>query len=154
MARRLIIDMTTSPFEDGPTRTLIELNHMTIWTLHIAPGGYVVGKFLFPLELTIQEDIDIVSWQPGIERGRQLLARRGWLYQMRRDDDDEVGFVLLITSAPEQRTEDRDRSKPRELREVANIFRLQQAGDGETLAIAQLDRGARLALDERRDQEA
>src|SRR6266478_6465716 len=107
---RLILNIAVSPFEDGTTRTLIDLNHMTIGTLHIAPAGYVIAIFLLPLELTIQEDIDVVSWQPRIERARQLLPRCCGSDQMRRHNYDEVGFILLVTRASEQRTENRDRS--------------------------------------------
>src|SRR5260221_12432692 len=107
---RLILDIATSPFEYGTTRTLIDLNHMTIGTLHIAPAGYVIAIFLLPLELTIEEDIDVVSRQPRIERARQLLARRCRSDQVWRNDDDEVGFNLLITRASEQRAANRDRS--------------------------------------------
>ena len=73
---------------------------------------------------------------------------------MRRDDDDEIGLVLLVPHAAEQRAEHRNGAEPRHLRAVSQVVRLQQAGDREALAVAQLDGGERVALDERRDRGA
>src|SRR5262249_55580583 len=55
--------------------------------------------------------------------------------------------------ADERRAEERQRADPGKLRDVAPIVRLQKTGNRETLAVTQLDRGARLALVDRRDVE-
>ena len=50
-----------------------------------------------------------------IERCRQTLAWSCRLDQVRRDDDDQIGLMLLIIHAAEQSAQNRDRSQPGKL---------------------------------------
>ena len=67
------------------------------------------------------------------------IARARRLDEMRRDNDDEVGFLLLILRAAQERAEHRHVADPRKLFQVGVIDVLQQPGHGEALAVAQLD---------------
>src|SRR5215831_4975600 len=129
-------------------------NDMTIGALDVAAAGDVIPEGLPLLHLTHQEKINVIAGKVLIEWTRQFLPRHGRSNEMRRHDDHQVRLHLLELLAAEQRAEDRHRADPGKLRDVAPIVSLQQAGDREALAVTQLDRGARLALVDRRDIEA
>ena len=86
-----------------------------------------------------QKEIDVVAGKAFIKRCGQPLAGSGRLDQMRSDDDDQIGLVLQVAVAAEQRAKNRHRADPRNLRAVAQVIGLQQAGYRETLTVAQLD---------------
>src|SRR5215467_13253003 len=127
---------------------------MTIWALDVAAAGDVVPEGLSLLHLTHQEKIDVIAGNVIIEWTCQLLPRHGRSDEMGRHDDHQVRLHFLELLAAEQRAEDRHRADPGQLRDVAPIVSLQQAGDREALAVTQLDRGARLTLVDRWDIEA
>src|SRR6185437_3273067 len=72
------------------------------------------------------------------ERRTELPVDR--LDEVRRDDDDQLRFLALVGVRLEQRTQHRDVAQPRELHDVLLRGVLQQTGDGEALAVAELDR--------------
>src|ERR1700722_12716596 len=129
-------------------------NDVAVRAMHLAAAVDVVEGALLHLGLAEQEEVDVVARQAPVERRRELLPRRGRLDEMRRDDDDEIGLVLLIARAREQRAEHRHRAEPGNLAAVAQVVRLQEARDREALPIAQLDGRDRVALDQRRDRGA
>src|SRR6185369_8409455 len=99
-----------------------------------------VVRIRFPhFRLSHQEEVGIVAGQPLVERRSQTLARSRGLHQMRRDDDDQIGLVLLIVHAAEQSPQNWNRSQPRNLGPEPQIVGLQQAGNRKALAITQLD---------------
>ena len=130
------------------------VDHVPIWALDIAAAGDVVAKFLLLLHLTHQEKVDVVGGYVIVQWTGQPLPRHARCDEMRRDDDHQIGLLLLVGGAPEQRTEHRHRSDPGKLLDVALVYRLQQAGNCEALAVAQFDCCARFALGERWDGEA
>src|ERR1700704_1292611 len=149
----LVLMILTSILRREHGRALLA-NDMTIWALDVAAAGDVIPEGLPLLHLTHQEKIDVISGKVIIEWTCQFLPRHGRSDEMGRDDDHQVRLRLLELLAAEQRAEDRHRADPGKLRDVAPIVSLQQAGDREALAVSQLDRGARLALVDRRDVEA
>src|SRR5262249_27830528 len=129
-------------------------NDMTIWALDVAAAGDVIPEALPLLHLTHQEKIHVIARNGAIERTGQLLPRQGRSDEMGRDDDHQVCVRRHECLAAEQRAEHRHRADPGKLRDVAPMVSLQKAGNRETLAVTQLDRGARLAFVDRRDVEA
>src|SRR5215813_11331344 len=127
---------------------------MTIWALDVAAAVDVIPESLPLLHLTHQEKIDVIAGKVIIEWTCQFLPRDGRRDDMGGDDDDQVRLRGLEFLATEQRAEDRHRADPGKLRDAAPIVFLQQARDREALAVAQLDRSPRLALVDRRDDEA
>src|SRR5262245_7581758 len=79
------------------------------------------------LGLSEQEEVDVV-WRQGVV-GRRLdfIARTRRTHEMRRDDDGEVGFVLLVGLAGKQRTEHRHTAEPGQLFDRVPVVALQQA---------------------------
>src|SRR5438105_11516511 len=77
--------------------------------------------------LTEQEEFRIVRWPRAVERRAQHVTGTSRAREARRDDDDEVGFLLLIRGAARERAEDRHIGEPRQLFLVRRIDRLQQA---------------------------
>src|ERR1017187_2413550 len=75
-------------------------------------------------------------------------ARR--THEMRRDDDDKIGLVLLIGFAGEQRAQYRQAAEPGQLIDRVLVVALQQPAEHKTLSIAQLDRGRSAPHDQRR----
>src|SRR5262245_38485683 len=69
-------------------------DHVTIGTLEVSARAHEIGVAFAYLRLAIEEKIHVVAGKSGIERRGQLLARRCWCHQPRRDDDDEVGLFL------------------------------------------------------------
>src|SRR5262245_30913987 len=97
------------------------LDHVSIGTLESPAVCHVVGKFLLDLRLAHQEEIHVVRREPRIEGRREPLT---WYHrgdQPRRNKDNQISFLLLVRSAPEQRPEHRHRAKPRNLRHIAGI---------------------------------
>ena len=86
-----------------------------------------------------------------VERRAQHVAGAGRAHDARRHDDDEVGFFLLVGGAARERAEDRHVGEPGQLLLVRGVDALQQAGDREALAVAQLHRGVGAPHDQRRD---
>ena len=70
---------------------------------------------------------------------------------MRRDDDDEIGLLLLIIGAAKQRAQHRHRADPRYLRNGTGVLRLQKTGNGEALTVAQFNRRTGIAHREGRN---
>src|SRR4051794_32100756 len=97
-----------------------------------------------------QEEVGIVGRQGVVERRLERVARARRTHQSWRDDDDEVGLVLLVGPARKQLTEHRHVAKPRELFLLSLARVLQKPADHEALAVAQLDRGAGAAHDQGR----
>src|SRR5262249_44816116 len=97
-------------------------DHVAIRTLDIAAVRHVVRVVLAHFRLSIAEEVDGVAGQPLVHRRRQPLAGSGGLNQMRRDDDDQVGFALLIVRAAEQGTEYGHRTEPRYLAAISRII--------------------------------
>src|SRR5947209_13405363 len=129
-------------------------NDMTIRALDVAAAGEVIPEGFPLLHLTHQEVINVIARHGVIERSCQSLPGHGWSNEMGRDDDHQVRVLRHECLAAKQRAKHRHRTNPGKLRDVAPMVSLQQAGDREALAITQLDRGARLALVDRRDVEA
>ena len=85
------------------------------------------------------------------ERIGQLFRRcRAGEVRCGRDDDDQLGLVALPVGRAEQRAQDRQVRRPGHLVDGVGVVLLEEAGDGEALAVAQLDRGGGLAHGERR----
>src|SRR5262249_40159497 len=129
-------------------------NDMTIWALDVAAAGEVIPEGFPLLHLTHQEIINVIARHGVIERSCQSLPGHGRRDEMGRDDDHQVRVRRYECLAAEQRAKDRHRANPGKLCDVAPMVSLQQTGDREALAVTQLDRGARLALVDRRDVEA
>src|SRR4051812_43811656 len=91
--------------------------------------------------LAEQEEFRIVRRARIVERRAQHVTGTGRAHEVWRDDDDQVGLSLLIRGAACERAEDRHVREPRQLLLVRRIDRLQQAGNREALAVAQLYRG-------------
>src|SRR6266446_6529132 len=91
------------------------------------------------LWLAHQEQIDVVGRQRIVERGLDRIAWSRRTHDPRRDDDGEIGLLLLIGGAAEQRAEHRDIADPGDLvlRGRADIQK--QTAEHEALAVAQLD---------------
>src|SRR6266545_6296443 len=94
------------------------------------------------LALSGQEEVGVVPRQRVVERRLDRVARTRRTYQAGRDDDGEVGLILLVGPAREQLAEHRHVAEPRHLLLVGLADVLQQPADHEALAVAQLDRGA------------
>ena len=104
--------------------------------------------------LAHQEEVDVVRRQRGVERRLEGVAGPRRAHQARRHDDGEVGFLLLIGRAAEQRAEHRHVAEPGQLLLRGRADALQQAGDHEALAVAQLDRGVGAPHDQRAARDA
>src|SRR5215475_368484 len=96
-----------------------------------------------------QKEIDVIRRQRVICRHFDLIPRPGRTDEMRRDNDGEVGFVLLIGLAGEQHTQNRHAAEPRQLINRVLIVGLQQSADDEALPIPQFN-GCRSAADDQR----
>jgi len=75
---------------------------MAVRPLHIATGINVVVITLANVHLAVQEEIDVIGRQTRIERRRQFLTRCGRCDHVRRDDDYQIGLLLLIGRTAEQ----------------------------------------------------
>jgi hypothetical protein len=96
--------------------------------------------------LLFQEHVDVVPGERRVERRLQLLVRRHRLDQVRRDQHDQFGFIVLELLPAEQSAKIGNGAKPGEGVELALRLGLQHAGDAERLAVAQLDRRGALRL--------
>src|SRR5215470_16398650 len=101
------------------------------------------------LAFAFKEEIGVVARHRIVERRLDWIAGTSRPHQTRRDDDGEVGLVLLKRPACEQRTEHRHVTDPGHLLLVGLANILQEPTDDEALAVAHLDRGARTTHDER-----
>ena len=89
-----------------------------------------------------------------VDRCLDLVAWPRRTHEVRRDDDGEIGFVLLKGLAREQHTQHRDTAEPRQLLDGVLVVALQQAADHEALAVAQFN-GRRSATNgQRRHRDA
>ncbi len=102
------------------------------------------------LVLAHEEEVDVVRRQRVVERRLDRIAGPGRPHQARRDDDGEIGLVLLIALAREQRTEHRHVAEPGHLVLRGGALVLQQAAQREALAVAQLDSRGGAPHDQRR----
>src|SRR6266540_3182870 len=68
------------------------------------------------------------------------------LDELHRHEEDQLGLVVLESRAPEERAEDRDIAEHRDLRHLLPHIVVDEARDGEGLAVLQVDRGERLVL--------
>ncbi len=132
-------------------RAVIRSDHVAVGAFDLAAGIDVVGVALAHFHLAVEEEVDIVGRQARVQRRRQHLAGCGGRDEMRRDEDDEIGLVLLVGRTAEQRAQHRHGADPGQLVDVLHVAGLQQAGDGEALSVTQLDGGAGVALGQRRD---
>src|SRR5215510_2972922 len=90
----------------------LDTDHVAVGTLYLAAARHVV-RIGFPhFRLPHQEEVGVVARQPLIERRRQTLSRTRRLNEMRRDDDDQIGLMLLIVHAAEQSAENWNGSQP------------------------------------------
>src|SRR5262249_15165222 len=105
---------------------------------------------LLPADLALshQEEVDVIRRQGVIGRRLDLIARPRRTHEMRRDNDGEIGFILLVGLAGEQRAQHRYAAKPRQLIDRVLVVGLQQAADHEALAVAQFDGGRGAAYDQ------
>src|SRR4029077_7993707 len=101
--------------------------------------------------LAEQEEFRIVRGARAVERRAQHVAGTGRAHEARGDDDDEIGFFLLIRRAARERAEDRHVGKPGQLLLVGRVDRLPQSRERQTLPVAQFDCRVGAAHDERRD---
>ena len=92
------------------------------------------------------------SWARDSRRSAADLARHR-THQIRRDDDHQLGLRAAEAARTEQRAEDRKVAEERRLVDVVGVG-VDQAGDHEALARAQLDRGFGTARGQRRNVEA
>src|SRR5262247_2545740 len=99
----------------------LDTDHVAIGPLHLSSARYVVRIGFAHFRLSHQEEVGVIAGQPLIERRRQTLARSCRLDEMRRDDDDQIGLMLLIVHAAEQGSEHRNRSEPRNLRPKTQV---------------------------------
>src|SRR6266567_1543959 len=106
------------------------------------------------LPLTEQEEIRVVRRRGVIVRRAQVLVGSSRTHQTRRDDDDQIGFFLLIRGAARERAKHRYVGKPRQLLLIGRQVVLQQPSDREALSIAQLHRGVGAAYDQRGNVDA
>src|SRR5437867_8642236 len=84
----------------------LDTNHVAIGTLHLAAACYVIRIGFAHFRLPHQEEVGVVARQSLIERRRQPLAWSRRLHEMRRDDDDQIGLVLLIVHTAKQSAQD------------------------------------------------
>src|SRR5262249_40023904 len=90
--------------------------------------------------LAEREHVDVVAGDRVVRGHAQRVARACRLDQVRRDDDDEVGFFLAVLRAAQERADHRHVADPAKLFQIGVAGVLQQPGHGEALAVAQLDR--------------
>ncbi len=81
----------------------------------------------------------IVRQLEAVGRRRETGLHR--LHQIGGDDDDEVGLAALEAVRAEHRADDRNIADPRDLGDELLGGVLQQAGESEAFAAAELDRG-------------
>src|ERR1035441_4913679 len=93
------------------------------------------------LGLAEQEEVRIVRRQRVVGRCPDHVTRARRTHEMRRDDDDKIGLVLLIGFAGEQRAQYRHAAESGQLIDRVLVVALQQPAEHKTLSIAQLDRG-------------
>ena len=98
---------------DGPGS--IDLNHVPIRALQSATLGDILMVTLLHLRLAIEEEVNVVTGKALVERRRQLLPGHGRPDQPWRHDDDEIGFLLLVGGAAEQRAQNRHGADPGKL---------------------------------------
>src|SRR6056297_2940361 len=111
-----------------------------------APLAHPAPKLLpRDLRLAVEEELALGGEHRRLERRGEVASGRDRTAQPRGDDDDEVGFVLLERGGAEQRAEDGHVADPWHLILSPQVVALQQAGDGEALAVAEFDRRARPA---------
>src|SRR5215470_9491972 len=92
--RRAMRIVPSSPF-DRRARWRLDTNHVAIGTLNLAAARYVIRIGFAHFRLSHQEEVGVIAGQPLVERRRQTLARSRRLDEMRRDDDDQIGLMLL-----------------------------------------------------------
>src|SRR5262249_53914794 len=83
------------------------------------------------------EEIDVICRQRVVERRLDRVAQASWPDQTRRDNDREIGLVLFVLRAAEQRAEHRDIAEPGQLILGRTADILQEAADDKALAISQ-----------------
>src|SRR6185436_8805314 len=88
-----------------------------------------------------------------VRKRSAALAGLCRLHEPRRDDDREVGLLLLEGGRAEQSAEDRHVAEPRQLLLGIAGDALEEPGDREALAVAQLDYGRGPAHRDRRDRD-
>ncbi len=115
-----------------------------------AIGVSLAGLRARYLHLADQEEVGVVGRQRAVERRLDHVARRRRPHEMRRDDDGEIGLVLLVGLRREQRPQHRHAAEPRQLLDLVMVLGLQQAADDEALAVAQFDGGGGAPHDQRR----
>src|SRR5499427_3970403 len=99
-----------------------------------------------------KEEVGIIARHGVVERSLDRIAGPRRAHQTRRNDDGEVGLVLLEGPARKQRSEDWYITQPGQLFLIGLVHVLQEPADGEALTIAKLDGGAGAAHDQRRDR--
>src|ERR1700677_1383921 len=67
------------------------------------------------LGLTHQEEVDVIAWQCAVERRMHGIGRPQRTHNVRRHQDDQIGSVLLVLGAAEQRAKHRHVAGPWQL---------------------------------------
>src|SRR6202034_2355195 len=127
---------------------------VAVWSLQASAARHIVGISLLALGIAHQEQVDVVGLKRRVERRREMLSRTHRPDEMRRDDDDKIGLVLLEVGGAKKRAKDWQVANPGQLIDGIGRLRLEQAGNGEALSVPQFDRGVRLALSQGRDRRA
>ena len=65
---------------DRPGQTLLDLDHVTVRPLQSAACGDVVFITLLHFGLAIEEEVDIITGEPGVQRRRKPLSGNCWRY--------------------------------------------------------------------------
>src|SRR6266700_5694218 len=86
--------------------------------------------------LAEQKEIRVVCRRGVIERRAQVLVGPGRTHEARRNDDDQISFLLLIRGAARERAKHRHVSQPRQLLLIGRQVVLQQPCDREALSVA------------------
>src|SRR5258708_4049979 len=102
-------------------RANLRRDEVAIGILHLAARIDIVVVALADVHLAVEEEVNVIGRQTGFKRRGQLLTRRRGGDQARRNDDHQVGFLLLVRRAAEQRAKHRNRPDPGHLRDVLSV---------------------------------
>src|SRR4051794_22301838 len=68
-------------------------DEVAVRTLHLAARIDIVVVALAEVHLAVEEEVNVIGRQTGVERRGQLLTRHRGSDQAWGNDDDEVGFL-------------------------------------------------------------
>ena len=97
---------------------------MAVWSLQASAAGHIVGISLLTLGIAHQEQVDVVGLKRRVERRPEMLSRTHRPDEMRGDDDDKIGLVLLEVGGAKKRAKDWQVANPGQLIDGLGRLRL------------------------------